>query len=101
MDIPKFKLLITLEWSLGIPDGKLKKNKLVEYTDNEIVISKRIEEMAEEHHLIENGSRGSIQCFGDEYYIHDYNGNYIASAKVETVLYGHNRAFRLGEEIEI
>jgi hypothetical protein len=55
--------------------------------------------MAEEKRLINPLGRGRVECYGYEYSIYE-DTDYIASAKVQTVLWFNNKAFKM-EEVDL
>jgi hypothetical protein len=99
MNIPEVRLLIELEWSEHGDYYKHKHKDVFPYTDNELTIADHIEKMAEEKRLINPLGRGRVECYGYEYSIYE-DTDYIASAKVQTVLWFNNKAFKM-EEVDL
>jgi hypothetical protein len=97
--IPEPKLLITLEWHLGIPDGEKKHTTVERYTSDMHDISKIITSAVYDSELDSNIHIPMVEHFYDnEYNVYSHKtGERMCSAKVDTVLYFDNRIFKLEE----
>jgi hypothetical protein len=99
MIIPEPKLLITLEWHLGIPDGEMKHTTVERYTSDTSEIRRIITETLYESELDTDTNIPMVEYFyGNEYNIYSHRtGERMATAKAETVLYFDDRIFKLEE----
>lgn len=99
MIIPEPKLLITLEWHLGIPDGEKKHTTVERYTSEVSEIKDIISDAIYHSELKSEYFDSYVEYFyNNEYNVYsNKTGNRICSAKAETVLYFDDRIFKLEE----